>query len=102
MGGNYGHERIGIGLVGFTGDWLVEMAIALAPPAIVSSTSVCTLVAPAAFPIPVWSCTVHTIASSCEQMSQPCAEALCDALPSWLEITIRHDATAVDHVWRLH
>ncbi|CAL5229038.1 g12286 [Coccomyxa viridis] len=34
MGGNHGHERIGIGLVGFTGDWLVEMAIALSPPAI--------------------------------------------------------------------
>ena len=31
-----GAERVGIGLVGFTGDWLVDTAIALRPAAIVS------------------------------------------------------------------
>lgn len=36
MGGDNGHKRIGIGLVGFTGEWLLETAIALRPPAIVS------------------------------------------------------------------
>lgn len=30
-----GAKRVGIGLVGFTGDWLVDIAIALRPAAIV-------------------------------------------------------------------